>query len=122
MFNSKSNMNSRSRKRSFKLRGEKPSLNLAAGQMNVLNHKMSEIKELDATVVSQCGKGTFPFAFTKHFGIKDVHEQTPIRFHVICKSELGNRSKLFHGSFSFMLYAPLNCDWDNMEVEVMLKE
>ena len=118
MFNSKSNMNSRS----SKLRGEKPSLNLAAGQMNVLNHKMPEIKELDAAVVNKHGKGTMPFAFTKYFGIKDVHEQTPIRFHVICKSELGNRSKLFHGSFSFMLYAPLNYDWENMEVEVMLKE
>ena len=111
----------RPKKRSLKSRGKKQGLNPTFGQMTILNYKISEISITKNVNIQQYGKMFFPYAFTKHFQIKEAHESSPIRVHVLCKTTMEKGIEMYRGGFSFMLCIPPTCDWGLVDVDEMLK-
>ena len=63
----------------------------------------------------------FPYAFTKHFQIKEAHEPSPIRVHVLCKTTMEKGIEMYRRGCLFMLCRPPTCDWGLVDVDEMLK-
>ena len=84
--------------------------------------KVSPLEVNPNPAVYQHGWTSFPFEFTRSFGVTMRHEPCPVRIHVICKSQMKNESLLYRGGFSFMLTEPQNCEWELVNADEILKE
>ncbi len=84
--------------------------------------KVSTLEVNPNPAVYQHGWTSFPFEFTRSFGVTMRHEPCPVRIHVICKSQMKNESFLYRRGFSFMLTGPQNCEWELVNADEILKE
>ena len=86
--------NRKTKKRSFKARGDHARLDSDFNQMIILNYRILEVSDV-SSLNAQYGKVNFPLAFTKQFQDQGVLEPAPIRVPMVWKSDaVGGMSKL----------------------------